>query len=390
MPRPPAPEVEDVVADLAVLAADVRAVVGGSEAEQLGDRGGDVDEAPGPGHQPVGAHSFPGDDEGRPRLHHVERSVLAAMPALVRPVVGGRVDHAQVGRGGVVEELGDLREPERIRVLAAGRVGVGAFRFQPGELVGGLVGERVGTLACDLLVAAALGPPEADPPVVRPGLVRPVAREQDHVDDGIEGRVEQHLERPLGVVLAIGGDLVNGDRRQGESGHLPKGTGSEPIVSVAADRSNLFFPVRTFSPKPSDIERAWHVIDADGAVLGRLATEVAKLLRGKHKPTWAPHVDVGDHVIVVNAAKLDVGPRKAEGKVYWRHSGYPGGIKSESLGRLLERDPEKVVRQAVKGMVPKGRLGRQTLKKLRVYAGPTHPHTAQKPVAHPLASGARR
>ena len=148
--------------------------------------------------------------------------------------------------------------------------------------------------------------------------------------------------------------------------------------------------VRTFSPKPSDIERAWHVIDADGAVLGRLATEVAKLLRGKHKPIWAPHVDAGDHVIVVNAAKLDVGPRKAEGKMYWRHSGYPGGIKSESLGRLLERDPEKVVRQAVKGMVPKGRLGRQTLKKLRVYAGPTHPHTAQKPVAHPLASGARR
>ena len=131
--------------------------------------------------------------------------------------------------------------------------------------------------------------------------------------------------------------------------------------------------MRTFSPKPSDIERAWHVIDADGAVLGRLATEVATLLRGKHKPTWAPHVDAGDHVIVVNAAKLDVGPRKAEGKTYWRHSGYPGGIKSESLGRLLERDPEKVVRQAVKGMVPKGRLGRQTLKKLRVYADPpTH------------------
>ena len=148
--------------------------------------------------------------------------------------------------------------------------------------------------------------------------------------------------------------------------------------------------MRTFSPKPSDIERAWHVIDADGAVLGRLATEVATLLRGKHKPTWAPHVDVGDHVIVVNAAKLDVGPRKAEGKMYWRHSGYPGGIRAESLGHLLERDPERVVRKAVKGMVPKGRLGRQTLRKLRVYAGPTHPHAAQKPVARPLASGSRR
>jgi large subunit ribosomal protein L13 len=101
-------------------------------------------------------------------------------------------------------------------------------------------------------------------------------------------------------------------------------------------------------------------------------------------------VDAGDHVIVVNAAKLDIGPRKADGKRYWRHSGYPGGIKSESLGRLFARDPEKVVRQAVKGMLPKGRLGRQMLRKLRVYAGPTHPHTAQKPAAHPLASRTRR
>ncbi len=154
--------------------------------------------------------------------------------------------------------------------------------------------------------------------------------------------------------------------------------------------SIVVVPVRTFSPKPSDIERAWHVIDADGAVLGRLATEVATLLRGKHKPIWAPHVDVGDHVIVVNAAKIAVEPRKAEGKVYWRHSGYPGGISSESLGHLLERDPEKVVHRAVKGMLPKGRLGRQMLRKLRVYAGPTHPHTAQKPVERPLAGKARR
>jgi large subunit ribosomal protein L13 len=148
--------------------------------------------------------------------------------------------------------------------------------------------------------------------------------------------------------------------------------------------------VQTFSPKPSDIERAWHVIDADGAVLGRLATEVATLLRGKHKPIWAPHVDAGDHVIVVNAANIAVEPRKAEGKMYWRHSGYPGGIRAESLGHLLARDPEKVVHRAVKGMLPKGRLGRQMLRKLRVYAGPTHPHTAQKPVDHPLAGKARR
>jgi large subunit ribosomal protein L13 len=148
------------------------------------------------------------------------------------------------------------------------------------------------------------------------------------------------------------------------------------------------FPVRTFSPKPTEIERAWHVIDADGAVLGRLAADAATLLRGKHKPTWAPHVDAGDHVIVVNAAKLAVSPRKAEDTVYWRHSGYPGGIKSESLGRVLERHPEKVVRRAVKGMLPKGPLGRKMLRKLRVYAGPTHPHAAQKPVAR--AQPARR
>jgi large subunit ribosomal protein L13 len=146
--------------------------------------------------------------------------------------------------------------------------------------------------------------------------------------------------------------------------------------------------VRTFQPKPSDIERAWHVIDADGAVLGRVATEVATLLRGKHKPTWAPHVDTGDHVIVVNAAKLDISVRKAEDKLYWRHSGYPGGIRAESLEHLLARDPERVVRKAVKGMLPKGPLGRSMIKKLRVYAGPAHPHAAQQPT--PRTIGSRR
>jgi large subunit ribosomal protein L13 len=144
--------------------------------------------------------------------------------------------------------------------------------------------------------------------------------------------------------------------------------------------------VRTFSPKPSDIQRAWHVIDANGAVLGRVATEAANLMRGKHKPIWAPHVDTGDHVIVVNAGKIQVTERKATGKVYYRHSGYPGGLRSESLEHLLARSPEKVVRRAVKGMLPKTRLGRAQIKKLRVYAGPTHPHTAQQPQERVLAS----
>lgn len=144
--------------------------------------------------------------------------------------------------------------------------------------------------------------------------------------------------------------------------------------------------VRTFQPKPDDIERAWHVIDADGAVLGRLASEVATLLRGKHKPIWAPHVDTGDHVVVINASKLRFDPRKLEQKTYYRHSGYPGGLRKESLEHLLARDPERVVRLAVRGMLPKGPLGRRMLKKLRVYAGPTHPHAAQQPAPRPLAS----
>lgn len=147
--------------------------------------------------------------------------------------------------------------------------------------------------------------------------------------------------------------------------------------------------MRTFQPKPSDIERAWHVVDADGAVLGRLASEVARVLRGKHKPTWAPHVDTGDHVVVVNAARLDVGLRKQLGKQYYRHSGYPGGIRSESLEHMLARDPERVVRLAVKGMLPKGPLGRSMIKKLRVYAGPSHPHEAQQPKPLTLASRRR-
>jgi large subunit ribosomal protein L13 len=148
--------------------------------------------------------------------------------------------------------------------------------------------------------------------------------------------------------------------------------------------------VRTFQPKPADIERAWHVVDADGAVLGRLATEVATLLRGKHKATWAPHADVGDHVIVVNAGRLDVGPRKAQAKRYWRHSGYPGAIRSENLERLLARAPVEVVRRAVRGMLPRGPLGRRLLRRLRVYPGPTHPHTAQQPKARTLSSSRTR
>ncbi len=137
--------------------------------------------------------------------------------------------------------------------------------------------------------------------------------------------------------------------------------------------------MRTFTPKPSDIQRAWHVVDAEGLVLGRLASEVARLLRGKHKPTFAPHVDTGDHVIVVNAARVVMTADKAAKKLVYRHSGYPGGLRSRTYGDLLASRPEEVVRRAVRGMLPKGRLGRQMARKLKVYAGPDHPHAAQAP-----------
>ena len=137
--------------------------------------------------------------------------------------------------------------------------------------------------------------------------------------------------------------------------------------------------MRTFSPKPADIQRAWHVVDADGMVLGRMASEVARLLRGKHKAIFASHVDTGDHVIVVNAAKVVLTAGKADKQVAYRHSGYPGGLKQRSYADLMATRPEEVVRKAVRGMLPKGPLGRRMLRKLKVYAGPQHPHVAQQP-----------
>jgi large subunit ribosomal protein L13 len=144
--------------------------------------------------------------------------------------------------------------------------------------------------------------------------------------------------------------------------------------------------VPTYSPKASEIQRAWWVVDADGLVLGRLASEVARLLRGKHKPSFTPHLDTGDHVVIVNADKVVLTAGKAERKTIYRHSGYPGGLKAETFAHLLERRPEEAVRRTIRGMLPKNRLGRQMLTKLKVYAGPTHPHAAQQPqpldVAH--------
>jgi large subunit ribosomal protein L13 len=136
---------------------------------------------------------------------------------------------------------------------------------------------------------------------------------------------------------------------------------------------------KTYTPRPRDIERNWYVVDADGAVLGRLASEVASILRGKHKPMFAPHMDTGDHVIIVNAAGVRMTGNKAEQKVYYRHSGFPGGIREQPYSKLLVERPTLVVEKAIRGMLPKTRLGRQMISKLAVYAGPEHPHQAQKP-----------
>ncbi|MBX5447474.1 MAG: 50S ribosomal protein L13 [Acidothermus cellulolyticus] len=137
--------------------------------------------------------------------------------------------------------------------------------------------------------------------------------------------------------------------------------------------------MRTFTPRPGEITRRWHVIDADGVVLGRLAAQVARLLRGKHKPIFAPHVDTGDFVIVVNADKVVLTGRKLDQKIAYRHSGYPGGLKATPYRKLLAEHPERVIEKAVRGMLPHNSLGRRMAKKLKVYAGPEHPHRAQQP-----------
>ena len=139
--------------------------------------------------------------------------------------------------------------------------------------------------------------------------------------------------------------------------------------------------MRTYTPKPGDVAATWHVIDATDVVLGRLAAQVATLLRGKHKATFAPHVDGGDFVVVINASKVALTGNKRTSKLAYRHSGYPGGLRAVVVGDLLEKRPERVIETAVRGMLPKTTLGRNQLRKLKVYAGPEHPHTAQKP--HP-------
>jgi large subunit ribosomal protein L13 len=137
--------------------------------------------------------------------------------------------------------------------------------------------------------------------------------------------------------------------------------------------------MKTYATKPEDIERRWYVVDAEGKILGRLASEVARILRGKHKPYFAPHLDTGDYVIVINAAKIRVTGKKLDDKIYYRHSGYPGGLRSTTLAEMLKKRPTRVIRLAVRGMLPHNRLGRAMIKKLKIYEGESHPHQAQNP-----------
>lgn len=146
----------------------------------------------------------------------------------------------------------------------------------------------------------------------------------------------------------------------------------------------------TYTPKASEIQRSWHVVDAEGMVLGRLATEVANVLRGKHKATYTPNIDMGDHVVIVNADKVVLTSGKAERKLVHRHSGYPGGLKTETYAEKMARKPEQAVMDTIRGMIPKTRLGRAQISKLKVYAGPTHPHAAQNPQPLEFAHAAYR
>lgn len=147
--------------------------------------------------------------------------------------------------------------------------------------------------------------------------------------------------------------------------------------------------MRTYSPKPGEVTRAWHVIDAEDIVLGRLATQAATLLRGKHKPTYAPHVDTGDFVVIINAEKVALTGNKRDQAFAYRHSGYPGGLRKRSFGEMLDKQPERLVEKTIKGMLPKNKLGRAMASKLKVYAGPNHPHAAQQPQPFELDARSR-
>src|SRR5205814_383949 len=160
---------------------------------------------------------------------------------------------------------------------------------------------------------------------------------------------------------------------------FPSSRDRSPIIAVAARKRGALRAMKTYVATPADRERNWLLVDASGQTLGRLATQIADALRGKRKPTYTPHIDTGDFVVVVNAEKIAVTGKKRTDKRYYRHSGYPGGLRSRTFEEMLARRPEQIIRLAVKGMMPRNRLARKQLTKLKIYAGPEHPHTAQRP-----------
>jgi large subunit ribosomal protein L13 len=162
-----------------------------------------------------------------------------------------------------------------------------------------------------------------------------------------------------------------------------------PCVWTPSTEEAKATTVRTYSPKPGDVTRQWHIIDAEDIVLGRLATTAANLLRGKHKAIYAPHMDMGDFVIIINAEKVHLSGNKKTQKMAYRHSGFPGGLRSVRYDELLAKNPEKAVEKAIKGMIPKNTLGRQMISKLKVYAGDQHPHAAQQPVPYEITQVAQ-
>ena len=175
-------------------------------------------------------------------------------------------------------------------------------------------------------------------------------------------------------------------RLGGADQRRPAGFAGRPLLCSASGGPSVrrFDVMKTWNAKPGEVERRWYLVDADGKTLGRLATRIADTLRGKDKPEYTPHVDTGDFVVVVNAEKIAVTGKKLDDKIYYRHSGYPGGIRSRTLREELERRPTEVIRKAVKGMLPRNRLARAQLTKLKVYAGSNHPHEAQNPQALPM------
>ena len=173
-----------------------------------------------------------------------------------------------------------------------------------------------------------------------------------------------------GSEITGGRKLCRKPSRQGRTG-----SGAQHAISVGRKEDEM----SSFIAKPAEVERKWYVVDAEGKNLGRMASQIAAILRGKNKPTYTPHVDCGDYVIVINAEKVEVTGKKRKEKIYKRHTGYPGGLREMTFEQMMEKHPTEVVRHAVKGMMPNGKLGRQMYKKLKVYAGPEHEHAAQKP-----------